>query len=77
MSEQTVIVSLAEICVYQSSQDPEKDLKLKELKDKLSYERGDYVIRQGWSTMVSEVESEYGVADKCAELLMEISQYAS
>ena len=32
MSEEAVIVSLAEICVYQASQDPEKDLKFKEMK---------------------------------------------
>ena len=74
MSEEAVIVSLAEICVYQANQDPEKDLKLKELKEKSSYERDDYVIMQGWSTMAGEEEPESGVADKCAELLIEISQ---
>ena len=74
MSEEAVIVSLAEICVYQASQDPEKDLKFKELKEKSSYERDDYVIKQGWSTIAGEEEPEYGVANKCAELLMEISQ---
>ena len=36
MSEKTVIVSLAEICIYQASQDlasqdPEEDFRLKEL----------------------------------------------
>ena len=74
MSEEAVIVSLAEICVYQASEDPGKDLKLKELIKKSSWTRGDYVIKQGWSTMAGEEEPESGVADKCAELLMDISQ---
>ena len=74
MSEQAVIVSLAEICVYQASQDSGKDLKFKELIKESSWTRDDYVINQGWSTMAGEEEPESGVADKCAELLMEINQ---
>ena len=74
MSEEAVIVRLAEICVYQASQDPGKDLKFKELIKGSPWTRGDYVIKQGWSTMAGEEEPERGVADKCAELLMEISQ---
>ena len=74
MSEEAVIVSLAEICVYQASQDPGKDLRLKELIKESSWTRGDYVIKQGWSTMAGKEEPESGVAGKCAELLMEISQ---
>ena len=64
---------LAKICVYQASQDPEKDLKLKELKEK-SWDRRDYLKNQGWATMPGEEEPDHGVAEKCAELLMEISQ---
>ena len=74
MSEEAVNDRLAKICVYQASQDPEKDLKLKELIKESSWTRDDYVIKQGWSTMAGEEEPESGVADKCAELLMEISQ---
>ena len=74
MSEEAVIVSLAEICVYQASQDPGKDLKFKELIKESSWTRGDYVIKQGWSTMAGEEEPESGVADKCAKLLVDISQ---
>ena len=74
MSKEAVIVRLAEICVYQASQDPEKDLRLKELIKGSSWTRGDYVIKQGWSTMAGEEEPESGVADKCAELLLNISQ---
>ena len=74
MSEEAVIVSLAKICVYQASQDPGKDLKFKELIKESSWTRGDYVIKQGWSTMAGLEEPESGVADKCAKLLLDISQ---
>ena len=74
MSEEAVMMSLANICAYQASQDPEKDLKLKELSKESSWTRDDYVKKQGWSTIAGEEEPERGVADKCAELLMEINQ---
>ena len=74
MADAAVNDRLAKICVYQAIQDPEKDLKLKELKEKSSYERDDYVMKQGWATMPGEEEPERVVADKCAELLLDISQ---
>jgi len=73
-AEKSVNDRLAKICVYQASQDPEKDLKLKELKGKSSWNRGDYLKNQGWATMPDEEEPDHGVAEKCAELLMEIGQ---
>ena len=73
MSEEDVNDRLAKICVYQAIQDPGKDLKLEELKEKSSYERDDYVMKQGWATMPGEEEPERGVADKCAELILESS----
>ena len=74
MSEEAVNDRLAKICVYQAIQDPGKDLKLKELKEKSSYEIDDYVMKQGWATMPGEEEPERVVADKCAKLLLDISQ---
>ena len=65
---------LAKICVYQFGKDPEKALKLEELKGRSSWNRGDYLKNQGWATMPGEEEPDHGVAEKCAELLMEISQ---
>ena len=64
---------LAKICVYQFGKDPEKDLKLKELKEKSMWNRGDYLKNQGWATMPGEEEPDHGVAEKCVDLLMEIS----
>ena len=65
---------IAMICVYQFVKDLEKDLNLKELKGKSSWNRGDYLKNQGWATMPGEEEPDHGVAEKCAELLMEIGQ---
>ena len=73
MSEEAVNDRLAKICVYQAIQDPEKDLKLKELKGKSSWNRGDYLKNQGWATMPGEEEPDHGVAEKCAELLIQSS----
>ncbi len=54
MSEEAVMISLANICAYQASQDPGKDLKLKEMINQSSWIRGDYVKKQGWSTIAGE-----------------------
>ena len=74
MSEEAVNDRLTKICVYQAIQDPGKDLKLKELKEKSSYEIDDYVMKQGWATIPGDEEPERVVADKCAKLLLDISQ---
>jgi len=69
-----VIQRLAPICVYQFNQDPEKDQKLTELKEKSAYQRDDYVIEQGWATMPGEEKPDSKVADACAKLLVQIGQ---
>ena len=72
-AEKSVNDRIAKICIYQAIQDPGKDLKLEELKEKSSYERDDYVMKQGWATMPGEEEPDRGVADKYAELIFESS----
>ena len=72
-AEKSINDRLAKICVYQFGNDPEKDLKLKELKGKSSWNRGDYLKNQGWATMPGEEEPDHGVAEKCAELLIQSS----
>ena len=69
-----VVQRLAPICVYQFNQDPEKDQKLTELKDTSTWQRGDYVEKQGWATMPGEEKPDSKVADECAKLLMLIGQ---
>ena len=74
MAENAVVARLAPICVEQFKQDSEKDQKLKDLKETSSWERNDYVGKQGWATMPGEKESDSTVAGKCAELLVELGQ---
>ncbi len=74
MAEDAVVGRLAPICVEQYNQDSEKDEKLKELKETNSWQRDDYVEKQGWATMPGEKEADSKVAKKCAELLLELGQ---
>jgi len=74
LAQKTVVARLAPICVEQYNQDSEKDQKLKELKDEGSWKRDDYVEKQGWATMPGEKEADSKVAEKCAELLVELGQ---
>ncbi len=72
-AEKAVVDRLAAICIVQFKQDPEKDKKLEELKKTDSWERRDYVKKQGWATMPGEKEADSVVAEECAKLLMKIS----
>ncbi len=69
-----VVARLVPICVAQFNQDQEKDKKLKELKEKSSWQRDTYVKEQGWATMPYEKEPDGSVAEKCAEQIMQIGQ---
>jgi hypothetical protein len=73
IAEDAVAARLAPICVAQFNQDPEKDLKLDELKNASSYERRGYVQEQGWATMPGEEEPDRQVVDECVKLLMLIN----
>jgi hypothetical protein len=74
MAEKAVVDRLAPICVEQFNQDPDKDKKLKELKEKSSYDRGEYVEKQGWATMLGEKEPDSKVADECAKRIVELEK---
>ncbi len=68
--DDAVVKRLAPICVVRFTQDPSKDQKLKEVKDTDTWQRGDYVKKQGWATMPGEPEPDGRVADECVKLLM-------
>ena len=70
MARNAVVERLAPICVAQFNQDPERDEKLKILKEKNSWDRDRYVKDQGWATMPFEKEPDSRVADRCSELIM-------
>ncbi len=74
MAENAVVARLAPICVEQYNRDSEKDQKLKDLKKEDSWNRDDYVEKQGWATMPGEKNPDSKVAKKCADLVIQLSQ---
>jgi len=74
MAQTAVLGRLAPICVAQFNQDPERDKKLKELKEIDSWKRDDYVGKQGWATMPGEKEPDGRIAESCSELIIKNSQ---
>jgi hypothetical protein len=74
MAENAVVDRLAPICVEQFNQGSEKVQKLKELKETDTWKRDDYVAEQGWATMPGEKEFDRKIADKCAEMIMQLGQ---
>ena len=69
MAQDAVVKRLAPICVVQSGRDPAKAEKLVALKEEGSWQRGEYVGKQGWATMPGEQEPDSAVARACATLL--------
>ncbi len=74
MAENAVVARLAPICVEQFKQDSEKDQKLNDLKKEDSWKKDDYVEKQGWATMPGEKKPDSKVAEKCADLVIQLSQ---
>ena len=72
ISTNAVVDRLAPISVAQFMQDPNREERLKELKELDSWKRADYVKKQGWAIMPGEKESDYNVANECAKLLGEL-----
>ena len=74
MAEKAVVDRLAAICVAQFQQDPNREERLKELKETGSWKRSDYVEEGGWATMPGDESPDRKVADECARQLMELDQ---
>ncbi|HIJ56457.1 MAG TPA: hypothetical protein HPQ03_10065 [Deltaproteobacteria bacterium] len=70
MAEKAVVDKLATICVAQFQQDPEKEQKRKVLKETASYDRDDFVKKQGWATMPGIEKPDSSVCDECAERIL-------
>ena len=70
MAHEAVVTRLAPICVVQSGRDPANAPKLVAMKNESSWQRGEYVGKQGWATMPGEREPDDRVARACAVLLM-------
>ncbi|MBI2115879.1 MAG: hypothetical protein HYT85_12440 [candidate division NC10 bacterium] len=74
MAEDAVVKRLAPICVVQFKQAPGKAQKPKELEKIDSWQRSEYVEKQGWATMPGEEKPDSKVASECTRLLMLISK---
>jgi len=72
MAEKAVLDHLAPICVAQFLQDPNREERLKELKELDYWKRGDYVKERGWATMPGSESPNPEVADECAKRLIEL-----
>ena len=70
-SAKAVSDRLTPICVLQFNQDPEKDQKLKELKETDSWKRDGYVETHGWATMPGEKKPDGKIADACASQILQ------
>ena len=73
--EKAVLAALTPICVAQfKGQAPEmRTTQLAALKGESSWERGDFVEKQGWATMPGSREPDDEVADACATELMKLA----
>jgi hypothetical protein len=68
--EDAVVKRLAPMCALRFENASDKAQKLKELKDAGSWDRAEYVMKQGWATLPGDKEPERKVADECAKLLV-------
>ena len=74
IAEEAVVKRLAPMCVVQFNRDPGKEQKLAVLKGTDSWQREEYVQKQGWATMPGEEKADSKVASECTRLLMLISK---
>ena len=74
VAEKAVIDKLASICVAQFQQDPEKEQDRKALKETDTYDRDDFVKKQGWATLPGIKEPDSSVCDECADRILKASK---
>ena len=60
---------LGSICAAQFNRDADKGQKLKEMKEKDSWDKGRYIEKQSWAIMPGEDKPDSKVADACAKQL--------
>jgi hypothetical protein len=70
LADEAVVKRLAPMCVTQFNHAPGADQNLKELAKTDSWQRSEYVEKQGWATMPGEEKPDSKVAEECARLLM-------
>ena len=68
-----VVACLAPMCVNQATHDPQWAEKRKALGTTESWDRPDYVVKQGWATLPAEQQADPRVAEQCVTLLLQRS----
>jgi len=74
ISTDAVLDRLTPISVAQFMEDPDRDARLKELKELDYWKRGEYVQKAGWATMPGETKADRNVANECARRLVELKK---
>jgi hypothetical protein len=69
IAAEAVAERLGSICVAQFNRDSDKGQKLKEMKEKDSWDKGRYIEKQSWAIMPGEDKPDSRVADACAKQL--------
>lgn len=68
---QTAVLDvLTPICVEKFHQDAESETKLKALKEESTWNRADFVVKQGWATMPGDDTPENRIAKACASQIL-------
>ena len=73
MTSAALVDRLAPLCLVRFNQDPEKDQKFEALKNTRSWQRQEYVEKQGWATLSGENKPDSPVATECANRILQIS----
>ena len=73
MTSAAMVDRLTPLCLVRFNQDPEKEQKLEALKNTRSWQRKDYVEKQGWATLSGETKPDSPVATECANRILQIS----
>ena len=67
MTAEAVLASQAEICVAQFAQDPNYEVKLKEVGELDSWKRSEFLEKGGWDKMPGQKKADYAVSRACAD----------
>lgn len=70
MALDAVVKRLGPMCVTQFQQAKGKEQKLKELEKTESWQRSEFIEKQGWATMPGEEKPDSKVAAECERLLL-------
>jgi hypothetical protein len=70
MAQDAVVKRLGPMCVTQFQQAPGKVQNLKDLEKTESWQRSEYIEKQGWATMPGETKPDSKVAAECERLLL-------